>query len=57
MPSSGRSPSCSFAGQMYGLAAAIGKIGAFCGTWAFPALINDVSSQLFPSDPLFFLFL
>ncbi|BGP02934.1 hypothetical protein RTBOTA2_005793 [Rhodotorula toruloides] len=33
-------------GQMYGLAAAIGKIGAFCGTWAFPALIND-----FPEGP------
>ncbi|KAK4700921.1 hypothetical protein P7C70_g5323, partial [Phenoliferia sp. Uapishka_3] len=27
-------------GQMYGLAAAIGKIGAFCGTWAFPAIID-----------------
>ncbi|KAL8280317.1 hypothetical protein RQP46_007234 [Phenoliferia psychrophenolica] len=27
-------------GQAYGLAAAIGKIGAFCGTWAFPAIIK-----------------
>lgn len=30
-----------FRGQAYGLAAAIGKIGAFAGTWAFPAIIND----------------
>ncbi|ORY74744.1 major facilitator superfamily domain-containing protein [Leucosporidium creatinivorum] len=28
-------------GQMYGVAAAVGKIGAFVGTWAFPAIIND----------------
>lgn len=34
-----------FRGQYYGLAAAIGKIGAFAGTWAFPALIAD-----FPAD-------
>ncbi|KAF8737595.1 hypothetical protein AX14_012594 [Amanita brunnescens Koide BX004] len=27
-------------GQYYGLVAAIGKIGAFCGTWAFPRLIK-----------------
>ena len=30
-----------FRGQAYGLAAAIGKIGAFVGTWAFPAIIDD----------------
>ncbi|ESK95870.1 mfs git1p-related glycerophosphoinositol and glycerophosphocholine permease [Moniliophthora roreri MCA 2997] len=28
-------------GQFYGVAAAIGKVGAFAGTWAFPAMIND----------------
>jgi len=27
-------------GQFYGLAAAIGKIGAFVGTWAFPPMID-----------------
>jgi len=27
-------------GQYYGFAAAIGKIGAFSGTWAFPAIID-----------------
>ncbi|KAG6807552.1 hypothetical protein H0H92_007117 [Tricholoma furcatifolium] len=28
-------------GQFYGIAAAVGKIGAFIGTWAFPPMIND----------------
>ncbi|EKM48613.1 uncharacterized protein PHACADRAFT_266256 [Phanerochaete carnosa HHB-10118-sp] len=28
-------------GKFYGLAAAIGKVGAFVGTWAFPAIIDD----------------
>ncbi|KZV74585.1 MFS Git1p-related glycerophosphoinositol and glycerophosphocholine permease [Peniophora sp. CONT] len=28
-------------GQFYGVAAAVGKIGAFVGTWAFPAMIDD----------------
>jgi len=28
-------------GQYYGAAAAIGKVGAFVGTWAFPPIIND----------------
>ncbi|KAI0346089.1 MFS Git1p-related glycerophosphoinositol and glycerophosphocholine permease [Trametopsis cervina] len=28
-------------GQFYGLAAAAGKVGAFVGTWAFPAIIDD----------------
>jgi len=28
-------------GQTYGLAAAIGKVGAFIGTWIFPPIIND----------------
>ena len=27
-------------GQFYGAAAAIGKVGAFVGTWAFPPLIE-----------------
>lgn len=27
-------------GQFYGVAAAIGKIGAFVGTWAFPPMIK-----------------
>ncbi|GAA5865165.1 hypothetical protein JCM5353_006127 [Sporobolomyces roseus] len=33
-------------GQLYGLAAAVGKIGAFVGTWAFPAIIDA-----FPEGP------
>ncbi|KZT29812.1 MFS Git1p-related glycerophosphoinositol and glycerophosphocholine permease [Neolentinus lepideus HHB14362 ss-1] len=28
-------------GQYYGIAAAVGKVGAFAGTWAFPAIIDD----------------
>ncbi|THH12609.1 hypothetical protein EW146_g7533 [Bondarzewia mesenterica] len=28
-------------GQFYGIAAAVGKVGAFVGTWAFPPIIND----------------
>jgi len=28
-------------GQFYGTAAAIGKVGAFVGTWAFPPIIDD----------------
>jgi MFS family permease len=28
-------------GQFYGVAAAIGKIGAFVGTWVFPVIINS----------------
>jgi MFS family permease len=28
-------------GQYYGLAAAVGKVGAFAGTWSFPAIIDD----------------
>ncbi|KAF8583046.1 MFS Git1p-related glycerophosphoinositol and glycerophosphocholine permease [Ramaria rubella] len=27
-------------GQFYGVAAAVGKVGAFVGTWAFPPMIN-----------------
>ena len=27
-------------GQFYGVAAAIGKVGAFVGTWAFPPMID-----------------
>ncbi|KAF8071986.1 putative metabolite transporter [Lyophyllum atratum] len=30
-------------GQFYGLAAAIGKVGAFVGTWAFPPMIKGKS--------------
>jgi len=33
-------------GQLYGLAAAIGKIGAYVGVWAFPAIIDA-----FPEGP------
>ncbi|KAF8199592.1 putative metabolite transporter [Pholiota molesta] len=28
-------------GQFYGTAAAVGKVGAFIGTWVFPPIIND----------------
>jgi len=28
-------------GQFYGVAAAIGKVGAFAGTWSFPVIIDD----------------
>ncbi|KIK62446.1 hypothetical protein GYMLUDRAFT_41888 [Collybiopsis luxurians FD-317 M1] len=28
-------------GQFYGVAAATGKVGAFIGTWVFPAIIDD----------------
>lgn len=33
-------------GQLYGAAAAFGKVGAFAGTWAFPAIIDR-----FPEGP------
>ncbi|GAA6030862.1 hypothetical protein JCM8097_008912 [Rhodosporidiobolus ruineniae] len=33
-------------GQMYGLAAAIGKIGAYVGVWSFPSMIDA-----FPAGP------
>ncbi|GAA5954253.1 hypothetical protein JCM3765_005332 [Sporobolomyces pararoseus] len=33
-------------GQLYGFAAAFGKVGAFAGTWAFPAIIDR-----FPEGP------
>lgn len=29
-------------GQYYGVAAAVGKIGAFVGTWVFPPIIDGV---------------
>ncbi|KAI0955810.1 hypothetical protein AcV7_006378 [Taiwanofungus camphoratus] len=32
-------------GQFYGIAAAVGKVGAFVGTWAFPAMITGRSSE------------
>ncbi|KAJ7510459.1 MFS Git1p-related glycerophosphoinositol and glycerophosphocholine permease [Mycena galericulata] len=32
-------------GQFYGIAAAIGKVGAFVGTWAFPPMIDAFSKQ------------
>ncbi|KZT50562.1 MFS general substrate transporter [Calocera cornea HHB12733] len=32
-----------FRGQFYGIAAAIGKIGAFVGTWVFPPMIKAFS--------------
>ncbi|KZT00832.1 metabolite transporter [Laetiporus sulphureus 93-53] len=28
-------------GQFYGIAAAVGKVGAFVGTWVFPVIIDD----------------
>ena len=31
-------------GQFYGIAAAVGKVGAFAGTWAFPAMIDGECS-------------
>ncbi|KZP13573.1 MFS Git1p-related glycerophosphoinositol and glycerophosphocholine permease [Athelia psychrophila] len=36
----GKSGPTAVRGQYYGAAAAIGKIGAFVGTWAFPPMIN-----------------
>ncbi|KAF7312065.1 MFS Git1p-related glycerophosphoinositol [Mycena indigotica] len=38
------SPTC-VRGQFYGVAAAIGKIGAFVGTWAFPPMIDAFSKH------------
>lgn len=35
-------------GQYYGIAAAIGKIGAFVGTWAFPVMIADFGGSSSP---------
>jgi hypothetical protein len=32
-------------GQFYGLAAAIGKVGAFAGTWAFPPIIEGENTS------------
>lgn len=32
-------------GVYYGIAAAVGKIGAFCGTYAFPAIIKHYKGQ------------
>jgi len=34
-----------FRGQFYGIAAAVGKIGAFVGTWAFPPMIKAFSEN------------
>jgi len=36
----GKSGPTAVRGQYYGIAAAIGKVGAFVGTWAFPPMIN-----------------
>jgi len=33
-------------GQYYGIAAAVGKIGAFVGTWAFPPMIDAFGGDL-----------
>lgn len=33
-------------GQFYGAAAAIGKVGAFVGTWAFPPMINGENASV-----------
>ncbi|KAG2128164.1 major facilitator superfamily domain-containing protein [Suillus cothurnatus] len=35
-------------GQYYGIAAATGKIGAFIGTWAFPAMITNFGGSSSP---------
>ncbi|KAM5538502.1 hypothetical protein V8D89_007835 [Ganoderma adspersum] len=37
-------------GQFYGIAAAIGKIGAFAGTWAWAQIVEDFQ-KLHPDDP------
>jgi uncharacterized membrane protein YeaQ/YmgE (transglycosylase-associated protein family) len=36
-------------GQFYGTVAAIGTVGAFVGTWAFPPMIDGESFSLIPS--------
>ncbi|KAG8910938.1 hypothetical protein FRC00_007298, partial [Tulasnella sp. 408] len=41
-----KSSPTAFRGVFYGCAAAIGKVGAFAGTWAFPAIIDR-----FPAGP------
>ncbi|KIO29755.1 hypothetical protein M407DRAFT_21177 [Tulasnella calospora MUT 4182] len=41
-----KSSPTAFRGMFYGGAAAIGKVGAFAGTWAFPAIIDR-----FPAGP------
>ncbi|GAA6009663.1 hypothetical protein JCM10207_004146 [Rhodosporidiobolus poonsookiae] len=41
-------------GQMYGLAAAIGKIGAYVGVWAFPAMIDDFGTGAIATRGPFF---
>lgn len=33
-------------GQYYGIAAAVGKIGAFVGTWVFPVIIADAGGNV-----------
>ncbi|GAA5824862.1 hypothetical protein JCM11251_005371 [Rhodosporidiobolus azoricus] len=40
-------------GQMYGLAAAIGKIGAYVGVWAFPAMQKHFSEDEAARGPFF----
>ncbi|KAI0710110.1 metabolite transporter [Earliella scabrosa] len=37
-------------GQFYGIAAAIGKVGAFAGTWAWQAIVDDFTKR-HPEDP------
>ncbi|KAI0370362.1 metabolite transporter [Pilatotrama ljubarskyi] len=37
-------------GQFYGIAAAIGKVGAFGGTWAWQRIVDDFQ-RLHPNDP------
>lgn len=39
-----KSSPTAFRGKFYGLAAAAGKIGAFVGTWSFPAIEKDFGS-------------
>ncbi|KAH9917111.1 metabolite transporter [Epithele typhae] len=37
-------------GQFYGIAAAMGKVGAFAGTWAFRSIV-DAFAKAHPDDP------
>lgn len=47
-----KSSPTAFRGVFYGIAAAIGKIGAFVGTWVFPAIMCVHLSRFhFNDDP------
>lgn len=38
-------------GEYYGIAAAIGKIGAFVGSWVFPVILRNVGGTSSTTDP------